>query len=223
MNISQISKRGGLSIAFLVGAAVGSIVAQTNSASAATFSLTAPITVLGTNETGVTVNVGSNFVASDLFNLTASGTVSVGGSGNFPFTNAAGVATTNAGIYTIGGVIGTPPNVGSSLLVSRNSGTFVQVFPVNAANGLGSNSVPTTLSLNNATLGSIFGIGLTTGDTLTFKIGDGSGQYGDNSGSFQLSSPNTSTSVPEPFTIVGTLIGGSAALRMRKKLKSTST
>jgi hypothetical protein len=29
-----------------------------------------------------------------------------------------------------------------------------------------------------------------------------------------------STSVPEPFTIVGTLVGGTAALRMRKKLKS---
>lgn len=33
--------------------------------------------------------------------------------------------------------------------------------------------------------------------------------------------PN-STAVPEPFTIVGTLIGGTAALRMRKKLKSTA-
>ena len=31
---------------------------------------------------------------------------------------------------------------------------------------------------------------------------------------------NPATSVPEPFTIVGTIIGGTAALRMRKKLKS---
>lgn len=31
-----------------------------------------------------------------------------------------------------------------------------------------------------------------------------------------------STAVPEPFTIVGTIIGGTAALRMRKKLKATS-
>jgi hypothetical protein len=31
-----------------------------------------------------------------------------------------------------------------------------------------------------------------------------------------------STSVPEPFTIVGTLMGGTAALRMRKKLKVTN-
>jgi sugar lactone lactonase YvrE len=33
--------------------------------------------------------------------------------------------------------------------------------------------------------------------------------------------PSTSTAVPEPFTIIGTLIGGAAALRMRKKLKSS--
>ena len=30
-----------------------------------------------------------------------------------------------------------------------------------------------------------------------------------------------STAVPEPFTIIGTIVGGTAALRMRKKLKST--
>jgi hypothetical protein len=30
------------------------------------------------------------------------------------------------------------------------------------------------------------------------------------------------TDVPEPFTIVGTLVGGTAALRMRKKLKSNT-
>jgi hypothetical protein len=29
-------------------------------------------------------------------------------------------------------------------------------------------------------------------------------------------------SVPEPFTVIGTLVGGTAALRMRKKLKSAS-
>jgi hypothetical protein len=31
-----------------------------------------------------------------------------------------------------------------------------------------------------------------------------------------------STAVPEPFTIIGSLVGGTAALRMRKKLKSAS-
>jgi hypothetical protein len=32
----------------------------------------------------------------------------------------------------------------------------------------------------------------------------------------------TSTAVPEPFTIIGTLIGGTAAFRMRKKLKASA-
>lgn len=35
-------------------------------------------------------------------------------------------------------------------------------------------------------------------------------------------SSNNATAVPEPFTIVGTFIGGTAALRMRKKLKAIS-
>jgi hypothetical protein len=33
--------------------------------------------------------------------------------------------------------------------------------------------------------------------------------------------PGPSAAVPEPFTIIGTLVGGTAALRMRKKLKSS--
>jgi hypothetical protein len=37
-----------------------------------------------------------------------------------------------------------------------------------------------------------------------------------------ISASATSTAVPEPFTIVGTIIGGAAALRMRKKLKDTN-
>ena len=38
--------------------------------------------------------------------------------------------------------------------------------------------------------------------------------------SFNISAQRTS--VPEPFTIIGTLIGGTAAFRMRKKLKAYS-
>ena len=39
--------------------------------------------------------------------------------------------------------------------------------------------------------------------------------------SFSSINPDA-TAVPEPFTIVGTLIGGTAALRMRKKLKAAT-
>jgi hypothetical protein len=36
---------------------------------------------------------------------------------------------------------------------------------------------------------------------------------------FVLTNTTGATSVPEPFTVIGTLVGGTAALRMRKKLK----
>jgi hypothetical protein len=36
---------------------------------------------------------------------------------------------------------------------------------------------------------------------------------------FRFGTANNTTSVPEPFTIIGTLIGGTSALRIRKKLK----
>ena len=36
------------------------------------------------------------------------------------------------------------------------------------------------------------------------------------------SASTAATAVPEPFTIVGTLIGGATALRMRKRLKATN-
>lgn len=39
---------------------------------------------------------------------------------------------------------------------------------------------------------------------------------------FDLSSPVSPTAVPEPFTIVGTLLGGTAAMRLRKKLTSSN-
>lgn len=37
---------------------------------------------------------------------------------------------------------------------------------------------------------------------------------------FRFGTANAAASVPEPFTVIGTLVGGTAALRMRKKLKS---
>jgi hypothetical protein len=36
---------------------------------------------------------------------------------------------------------------------------------------------------------------------------------------FRFGSANPATSVPEPFTVIGTLVGGTAAFRMRNKLK----
>jgi hypothetical protein len=55
--------------------------------------------------------------------------------------------------------------------------------------------------------------------TLTMNRTDGSSNdgYADN---LSLVLNNNSTAVPEPFTVIGSLIGGTAALRLRKKLQA---
>jgi hypothetical protein len=75
------------------------------------------------------------------------------------------------------------------------------------------------MAYQNIGAGSIFAI---TDQNVWDNVGSTS--TNDNARLFQnLLGANTGapTSVPEPFTIVGTLIGGTAAMRMRKKLKVT--
>jgi hypothetical protein len=53
---------------------------------------------------------------------------------------------------------------------------------------------------------------------------DGGGDFGigrTSAYALDITSPTT-TAVPEPFTIVGTLLGGASALRMRKRFKATN-
>jgi hypothetical protein len=52
--------------------------------------------------------------------------------------------------------------------------------------------------------------------SISFQTTDGWGEL-DN---FRFGTARAATSVPEPFTLIGTFVGGTAALRMRKKLKS---
>ncbi len=48
--------------------------------------------------------------------------------------------------------------------------------------------------------------------------GSGNGTYGITASS----AAESATAIPEPFTMIGTLVGGTAALRMRKKLKDST-
>ena len=70
-------------------------------------------------------------------------------------------------------------------------------------------------------------LGLTPGNhTLKLAIADvGDGLYDSavflKLNSFSSTNPDA-TAVPEPFTIIGTLIGGTAAVRMRKKLQASN-
>ena len=103
-------------------------------------------------------------------------------------------------------------------------------------NGLGGNSARAGYSNGTTTPGSSFelagsgvnGAFLDGGPAATSLIAnslnsDGVlGRYTFNARNGAVVVNPPSTSVPEPFTIVGTMLGGAAALRMRKRLKATN-
>ncbi|WP_373539374.1 PEP-CTERM sorting domain-containing protein [Chamaesiphon sp.] len=195
---------------------------STSSANAA--SLTIPTTTVNGTDvfSGPSFTVTSNFLGTDTISLDVSGTVNLTGAGYI--TNAAGILTqptTSFGSRPTGDFVVRSPGINwGALLLGNTTLGFRQLFPATTANGLGSSNPPTNLSLTNVTLDSIFGSGLINGTVLQFRISD-SDNF-NNSGAFTVSSPinQPTTAVPEPFTIIGTLIGGTAAVRMRKELKS---
>jgi hypothetical protein len=87
-----------------------------------------------------------------------------------------------------------------------------------------SESKPTTNSTsftlaNGSTPVSFFtsGADITNNNTLAFKFDD----TGAGSGGIYTVSASPTASVPEPFTIIGSIIGGAAALRMKKKMSKS--
>lgn len=89
--------------------------------------------------------------------------------------------------------------------------------------------VGTFANSTGAIVGTPFKIGL--GRNLTIPVGASQLQLGvndttfaDNTGALTVKVTGlqaiNATAVPEPFTIIGTLIGGTAALRLRRKMKS---
>ena len=66
---------------------------------------------------------------------------------------------------------------------------------------------------------------ITTADSVSTSIRTLNFSFGDTGltgiGTYRISA--SPTAVPEPFTIIGTIIGGTAAFRMRKKLSSSAT
>lgn len=62
--------------------------------------------------------------------------------------------------------------------------------------------------------------GPATGESVAITFGNL--QNSSQSGLTSIATSAEAQAVPEPFTIIGTIIGGTTALRMRKKLKSTA-
>jgi hypothetical protein len=192
--------------------------------------------------------VAGSFSGSDIINLNASGTVdnlAVFGPDGYT-TNAAGIVTASG----LGFGLGTATPIGAgvfnsgALLISAGGANGTrQAFASIPSNGLG-NSAPITSLSRTTTLATIFGGSFTPTNSLQFVIAPADFGAGGNAvvnprGNLISSVPSLAsvpnvytltgsisqagaTSVPEPFTIVGTLIGGTAALRMRKKLKANN-
>ncbi len=81
--------------------------------------------------------------------------------------------------------------------------------------GASVNSASLDLISNVNSIFSLAGFDPTPIQSLVFGFGDTTQQ---SNGQYLISASNFSTPVPEPFTIIGTIVGGTAALRMRKKL-----
>jgi hypothetical protein len=184
-----------------------------------------PTTVNATNIPLISFTVTDNFLATDTISITAVGTVDLANNSGGYVTNAAGILTQTAPAYGVDGTVGgfanpspSPYNFGALLLGNSTLG-YKQLFAANVANGLGSAAPSTTLSFSNIELSTLFGSGLASGTVLNFQVSDSIS--GDNLGSFAVSGSidTAGTNVPEPFTIIGTLVGGTAAVRMRKKLQ----
>lgn len=86
------------------------------------------------------------------------------------------------------------------------------------------NGIATQLTNNSGANSQISSYSATVnlGDTIGWRINTDDNRLGAAQVTISNFSPPGATSVPEPFTMIGTFIGGTAALRMRKKLTSKS-
>jgi hypothetical protein len=115
--------------------------------------------------------------------VTVAGTTGVGGTSSFSATYNGTTATWNFG----------------AVLMEISGEGAAQIFPADAAHGLGSASPSQTLTLDSTSLASLgFGSFSITDPTITFLIADD--LYTDNSGQFTLTQSSTTATTPEPST-----------------------
>jgi|HubBroStandDraft_5_1064220.scaffolds.fasta_scaffold44579_2 hypothetical protein len=177
-----------------------------------------PITVEALSTTGVSFSYAGTLTQNDTLELTVTGdpclqlgpAYCVNGAGvvTVAGTSPVGAATTFSG--TFGGTTGTWDF--GALLMEISGTSTVQIFPADAADGLGSGSPPLSLTLPLTTLSALgFPAFDEVDPTITFILADN--LYTDNSGQFNLSQ------VPEPTTVsvVGVLVCAMAGLVRRRR------
>jgi hypothetical protein len=146
---------------------------------------------------GVNALSGTNFLA---FNRLA--TLSNGGVPTDPEVLSFSTAINNFSIFASGGVA----NATFQLQAFDISNTLLGATTINTLAGAYGSLNFTSGSYNIAKV------------TLTQTSGASYFVYDD----LSFNAQSSATAVPEPFTIIGTLIGGTTAIRMRKKLKSVA-
>jgi hypothetical protein len=126
---------------------------------------------------------------------------------NFSFTDGSSFSITDvtSNLATSGISIF---NSGSGNLGLVFTGNQVLTFINNSSQQFG---FEPTISISNPT-GTFVGNGVTNTYQTDLLLG-----------SYNATAVASTTSVPEPFTVIGTLVGGTAAFRMRKKLKLART
>ncbi len=164
------------------------------------------LTIPGTSTTGASFTFTGTLTQSDTIAFVQTGNPCLQTGGTGYCTNGAGVLTVAAtvgvtpvgGFSTFAGPSGVIPagtwTYGSLLMTISGVGT-VQVFPTNAANGLGSYSPPASLTLFTTTLAGLgFPSFSVSNPTITFIVADTF--FGDNGGQFVLTQAAATTSVP---------------------------
>ena len=204
---------------------------MTGTAFAATVTLPGgTLTVPGTSTTGVSFVYSGTLTQNDTIALTQAGN---------PCLQTAAYCTNGAGVVTVAGSTGvggtstfSGPSGGvpagtwhfGALLMTISGVGAVQVFPTNAANGLGSATPPASLSLSSTTLGSLgFGTFSQVNPTITFIVADNN--FGDNSGQFVLTQPAApppvNTAIPTlgewGLIVLAVLLGAAGIGRLRRR------
>jgi len=175
-------------------------------------------TVLGTDVfSGPTFTVSGNYGAGDTVDLTVSGTVDLA-TGAYT-ANAAGILVSPPISDTGSNPGQTSPGAGglpyAALLLGNSALGFFPLFPANAADGFGSSTPPTTLTVDE-TLGAIFGNSVSIADGTVLELEVDDINTFDNSGAFTVG--NAVSGVPDAGTtaaLLGVSFAGLAALRRR--------
>lgn len=166
-----------------------------------------PVTIPASTTTGSSFTFSGTLTDNDTIDMVLGGTSCLQSGGTAYCTNGAGVLTVPGGSFTagqtqtgsmsVGGYTNTY-NYGAVIMVISGVGA-VQIFPANAANGLGSGAPPTSLVLPTSSLAALgFPHFSATNPTISFIVADN--YRVDNGGSITLTQPASVPGAP----VVGT-------------------